>query len=415
MNRVLAKRANENISRLSPVFWPRRNEDFQKERVVRKILDRLQGTVSLCASLMLFFAGSCAESTSQRTCTKNSDCAANQECRLDICRPQTSAPSDAGNTADAGRLACAAGGNCVLGERCLGNADCKSQFCAAGVCCNEPCGGGCESCGLATSLGSCRKLPKGTACGAFACNGTSSECPSQCTKPSECAYAYTCCTLGKDETSTECVAQGQSNKCIQLPACSSIQDSFQAATLDTSLWSTFSTVPGAVSSTANGRLRIALDYPATATAPYSGVSLKRRVSLVGSSCQIEVVDLSPLEDLSAFALAGLVLSTPTDEGSFDLRVSDSSTLVAGEALVGQSSPTVESAVLGPSARRFLRIAEDGGLVSFQYSRNGVDFTQLGAVKPTLRPSDVTVSVSVYEEPGKRDGGISVVFDNFNGP
>jgi hypothetical protein len=64
---------------------------------------------------------------------------------------------------------CVAGIACVNGScgkrqdgnTCTMNADCKSNFCVDGVCCNEACGGACRSCGLAASRGKCTMLPAG--------------------------------------------------------------------------------------------------------------------------------------------------------------------------------------------------------------------------------------------------------------
>ncbi len=48
------------------------------------------------------------------------------------------------------------------GADCSAPAECESGFCAQGVCCNAPCDGKCQSCGLSDSKGTCTKLSAGS-------------------------------------------------------------------------------------------------------------------------------------------------------------------------------------------------------------------------------------------------------------
>ncbi|XOB40311.1 MAG: hypothetical protein ACKKMR_03310 [Candidatus Nealsonbacteria bacterium] len=49
-----------------------------------------------------------------------------------------------------------------LGESCVLSTECASGYCVDGVCCNETCGGDCEACDLAGSVGTCTSVEDGT-------------------------------------------------------------------------------------------------------------------------------------------------------------------------------------------------------------------------------------------------------------
>lgn len=54
------------------------------------------------------------------------------------------------------------GGSGMIGEPCSANAECESDHCADGVCCNHPCTGTCESCKQAGMVGTCAPIPEYT-------------------------------------------------------------------------------------------------------------------------------------------------------------------------------------------------------------------------------------------------------------
>jgi hypothetical protein len=56
------------------------------------------------------------------------------------------------------------GGKCGKfsnGATCTADTDCQSNVCAQGVCCATACGGTCQACNLAGSLGTCKVVPAG--------------------------------------------------------------------------------------------------------------------------------------------------------------------------------------------------------------------------------------------------------------
>lgn len=80
----------------------------------------------------------------------------------------------------AGAATCNGSGACAalspLGAPCSLNAQCASNFCVDGVCCNTACAGVCQACNLTGSVGGCANIPTGqdpaNECpGAAFCNG----------------------------------------------------------------------------------------------------------------------------------------------------------------------------------------------------------------------------------------------------
>ncbi len=77
------------------------------------------------------------------------------------------------------------------GGPCDSSLDCQERHCVAGVCCNEPCPGECQSC----STGECTLTPQspGTpTCEPFLCTEASGECPTFCTANSHCIDTHYC-------------------------------------------------------------------------------------------------------------------------------------------------------------------------------------------------------------------------------
>jgi hypothetical protein len=109
-------------------------------------------------------------------------------------------------TACGGSQYCDASGTCQSGKKpngavCAAAADCGSNFCVDGVCCNATCADNCYACNLVGSVGTCTGVPTGTA--------------DQCASPNYCDANHTCtagkkpngavCTLDTDCASSLCV------------------------------------------------------------------------------------------------------------------------------------------------------------------------------------------------------------------
>jgi MYXO-CTERM domain-containing protein len=73
-----------------------------------------------------------------------------------------------------------------LGAKCTVGGECRSGFCAAGVCCDQPCAGECQTCGTGVCKGR-----DGAACGkaGYLCVAKP-DCPTSC--DGKCADKYRC-------------------------------------------------------------------------------------------------------------------------------------------------------------------------------------------------------------------------------
>lgn len=100
------------------------------------------------------------------------DCGAGARCSASICQPLK-----------------------ATGDSCNAGGDCSSSFCVSNVCCNSACTGACQRCDATGTEGTCSALPEATnvtACGAYACDGISGECPTTCTTSRQCATGHYC-------------------------------------------------------------------------------------------------------------------------------------------------------------------------------------------------------------------------------
>ncbi|MEM6957834.1 MAG: Dickkopf N-terminal cysteine-rich domain-containing protein [Myxococcota bacterium] len=122
------------------------------------------------------------------------------------------------------------------GFACARDAECSSDECVEGVCCNAPCVGGCESClaarqGTGGSTGQCLPVADGGAgdptCGGnLLCDGTSRSCPGACMINADCVSGFFCdlgsCVL-KAAPGTACTLNAECNtdRCVDGVCCTS--------------------------------------------------------------------------------------------------------------------------------------------------------------------------------------------------
>jgi len=82
------------------------------------------------------------------------------------------------------------------GKPCSPGTHCFSGHCVDGVCCDTACGGACDRCNLAGSVGDCSFLPEGStgspSCAPYLCSGEAATCPSGCTDEEGCITGHFC-------------------------------------------------------------------------------------------------------------------------------------------------------------------------------------------------------------------------------
>lgn len=128
---------------------------------------------------------------------------------------------------------CDGGGSCTAGPNgvaCTAGVQCTSGNCVDGVCCDTSCGGTCESCNQAGSVGSCTAIPDGQdpideCSGAEVCNGAAGCRPGEdglaCTAGVECSSGNcvdgVCCDTACAGTCESCNLAGSGGVCTIIP------------------------------------------------------------------------------------------------------------------------------------------------------------------------------------------------------
>ncbi len=371
----------------------------------------------ICLLLGLFLM-SCDTATSGTQCSRTSECGPGLECRLGFCRA-LAVPKDGGATADSGvggdpgrvadagtvLKACAATGTCLLGDACTANIQCKNQFCADGVCCGEPCGGGCGVCNVVGSEGVCLAKVKGAACGSNACDGASKSCPTGCSATKDCSAAFACC-LKDDPRFTACNANGLGGKCTKLSTCMSLVDDFSSPSgLNERLWTAFIPREGQAF-VQNGKLVLAAGRQDSDREAFASLTSADHISLVESTCTVELGDLSALRN-SAEA-SGVTITIEEDSltagnsvGSFSIINGE----LSARELTADGGVFPKGIPFDPVQHKFLRIGESNGVVSFEHSADGKTFKRLTELKTRLRVSDLRFGVSTF----RSDGGTQPPF------
>ena len=116
-----------------------------------------------------------------------------------------------------------------IGTVCAVNADCLSGSCVDGVCCSSAACGGCQSCSVAGSLGTCAPLPALTKDPKVACIGDSScdgagHCAldngNVCATNVDCVSGFctdgVCCESACNQQCYSCNQVGQQGKCATI-------------------------------------------------------------------------------------------------------------------------------------------------------------------------------------------------------
>jgi hypothetical protein len=116
---------------------------------------------SSCPSGTSTFTGASTCDGAGKCVTPNASSCFPYGCGTGVCK------NSCATTADCTSPAVCINGSCGLkpaGQACVTSAECLTGLtCAQGYCCTSACNGACQSCGLATSLGTCTNVPNGTA------------------------------------------------------------------------------------------------------------------------------------------------------------------------------------------------------------------------------------------------------------
>ncbi len=96
------------------------------------------------------------------------------------------------------------------GEECGAADECESGYCVDGVCCSTQCGGQCEACDVAGSVGECTPVSGATHGGRPACEGTG-PCGAECNGSSRdsCGFADSGESCGSAFCSSGVASEGQ--------------------------------------------------------------------------------------------------------------------------------------------------------------------------------------------------------------
>ena len=129
---------------------------------------------------------------------------------------------DAGASCEPGfrcwRGVCTQDAGWSLGTPCVADDDCAGRVCSRGVCCSRRCDGACERCDQGPP-GRCDPLPTGSAgspaCAPYFCNGTSGNCPGNCTTDPDCAAGNYC------DAGTCSLLQVLGDRCVRGGTCAS--------------------------------------------------------------------------------------------------------------------------------------------------------------------------------------------------
>lgn len=130
----------------------------------------------------------------------------------------------------AGTQVCDGSSTCVKqnGDTCSMAGECLSGNCVDGVCCNVACGGACQACNVAGTVGTCTNITAGqdpaNECANGACNG-SGACQKQlgdaCGGAGECGSGFcadgVCCDAGCMGTCVACNLAGMVGACSNVP------------------------------------------------------------------------------------------------------------------------------------------------------------------------------------------------------
>ncbi|MGQ0508155.1 MAG: hypothetical protein ACT4TC_22890 [Myxococcaceae bacterium] len=271
-----------------------------------------------------------AAATCGTSCVGDPDCAAGALCETGLCRGQK-----------------------ALGQSCTRAADCASNFCVDGVCCNNACAGACEACNI--TPGTCTAFAAGAigspSCAPYACTGTTGSCATTCGATQACAPGLTCVT----------------SACMSKIA--SLRDDFQDNATDAAKWTKYTTGAAASSSEANGRLAITV----TGCPNFAGYNSVARYDLTGSSAKVDI-----------FSAGNQTVVTHEIRMRLNATATEALGMVIQNGQViswiqnGGGYNNIDTEPYSAATARYLQLREAGGTVFWEISANNQQWTALAS-------------------------------------
>ncbi len=248
------------------------------------------------------------------------------------------------------------------------SAQCQSNQCVDGYCCNSPCGSACDFCDVPGSLGACTTGPLGRAPAPacpndFACNGVSANCVSTCSSDAGCVAAR----CGGD---------------VCIPKVSALKENFNSGGFDASVW-------GFVDSTcsvSNGRLQAST---VADSGFYGGIFSARRYDLTDSDLRVELASAGN-QNLGSMQAFAQVCHFPGDDPCLSILAQGGTVYVQ----YGVNAIGSYTAIIGPfpfSNLRHFRMRESASTLYLDLQDDAGTYVNLGSAMTPARTSmqDVT--------------------------
>jgi hypothetical protein len=183
-----------------------------------------------CATASQCLGGNCVDGVCCNSACGGTCQACNVAGNVGVCAPIPAATDPASECP--GVTICNGAGACTLlgsGAACTLSGECASGSCVDGVCCNVACGGTCEACNVAGSVGTCSPIAQGAdpanECVSGACNGALAcalDDGQACATASQCLGGNcvdgVCCNSACGGTCQACNVAGNVGVCAPIPA-----------------------------------------------------------------------------------------------------------------------------------------------------------------------------------------------------
>lgn len=286
------------------------------------------------------------------------------------------------------------GGACqplqAQGDRCVQGGTCDSGLCVDGRCCDRSCTAACDACDVAGFEGTCRTSPLGRvgspSCGAYACNGTSINCPALCNSDAGCAPTFSCNFFRVCQSKVE-----------------TLFEPFNGTVLDAGTWD-FYEDPG-TSVDVNNRLEVTV-FPWSGSA-YAGIFTRRTYEGTNSQITAQLVAAGTQAVGSLETYLEYLSTDNQNRFGFDIYGNEVHTSLQTNGTYTEPYPPIP---YNPNVHRIFRLRTDGGLAYWEFSADGGSFTIMGttAVRQWMQTVYVELGSGIWSF---EDAGSVSAWDN----